>query len=281
MSYSAAISRESPTCLLVLIDQSTSMRERMSGAVSKAQFLCDVINRTLYTLIITCTRHDGIRDYFHAGVIAYSGRTRDRGIAGNALKGALGNSVLHPLSRLAQSPLRVEVRQRAIVADSDEVVHQAVRFPVWVEPHSQGWTGMCAGLGMAHQTLTEWVRAHPTSYPPTVLHITDGHPTDGDPEPVANLLRKVMTEDGSGLLFNLHVDQGLGLSYAFPHDSGGLPNKYAVKLFHMSSELPVPIVTYARHRGLPLREGARGFVYNADVSHIVEFFDLGTRAQVA
>ncbi len=280
MVYSAAISQTSPACLLILVDQSTSMREHVEGAGTKAQFLCDVINRTLATLAVASTRHDGVRDYFDVGVIGYSGLTRDLGLAENALHGVLNTAVLHPLSLMATHPLRIETRQQQVKSETGETISNPIRFPVWVEPCSRGWTGMCAGLGLAHQTLNDWVHRHPLSYPPILLHVTDGHPTDGDPEPIAAKVRALATEDGQCLLFNLHVDQGHGNSHAFPRDPAGLPNKYAVKLFQMSSELPATLIQSARQQGLRIQERARGFVYNADISSIVDFFNIGTRAQL-
>ena len=82
MGYGASISRDHPTCLLFIIDQSTSMNMRMSIEKSKAQFLADVLNRTLYTLIVSCTKAEGIRNYFDIGVIAYSGTDVRNGFQG-------------------------------------------------------------------------------------------------------------------------------------------------------------------------------------------------------
>src|SRR5260370_29892585 len=73
MSYQAEISREHPTCLLFVIDQSGSMDEITETGRSKADFVADVLNKTLYTLVTTCSKADGVRNYFDVGVIAYGG----------------------------------------------------------------------------------------------------------------------------------------------------------------------------------------------------------------
>jgi hypothetical protein len=73
MPYSAQISRDNPTAFLFIIDQSGSMDEKAEGGRSKAQFVADVLNRTLYTLVMNCTKADGVRGYFDVGVLAYSG----------------------------------------------------------------------------------------------------------------------------------------------------------------------------------------------------------------
>lgn len=42
----------------------------METEQTKAQFVADVLNKTLYQLVIRSTRADGVRNYFDIGVIA-------------------------------------------------------------------------------------------------------------------------------------------------------------------------------------------------------------------
>jgi hypothetical protein len=70
MNYRAEINRTSPTAILMVMDQSTSMNQKLQGGQSKAAFLSDVLNKTLYTIITNCSKADGVRDYFHVGVVA-------------------------------------------------------------------------------------------------------------------------------------------------------------------------------------------------------------------
>ena len=115
------------------------------------------------------------------------------------------------------------------------------------------------------------------AFHPLVLHVSDGHPTDGDPEPVADLLRASGTEDGRTLLFNLPLDiRNLG-EIAFPNDEHALPDKYARKLFRMSSLLPGPFLLPAKFKGFTVKPNAHGFMYNAGIERVVDFFDIGTR----
>src|SRR5216117_183961 len=73
MAYQAEISRENPACILFVIDQSGSMDEITETGRSKADFVADVLNKTLYTLVTSCSKSDGVRNYFDVGVIAYGG----------------------------------------------------------------------------------------------------------------------------------------------------------------------------------------------------------------
>jgi hypothetical protein len=276
MSYQAEISRASPTAIVIVMDQSTSMNQRLKSGQSKAAFLADVLNKTLYTIITNCSKSDGIRDYFHVGVVAYGGED-----ARNGLQGALDGEPLHAISRLAEAPLRVETRTKKVAGLDGDAVEQSVRFPIWFEPRSQGKTSMCAGLNAAIDILDQWCDAHPSAFPPTVLHVTDGHPSDGNPEPIADRLKSLATDDGGCLLFNLHVDVGEGKPLIFPNDERALKDRFGKALFRMSSLLPPHALEAAGGKGYDVRPGARGFVFNAGIEAIADFFDIGTRPAVA
>jgi hypothetical protein len=97
MTYSAEISRDNPTCLLFVIDQSGSMIEKMATSKSKADFVADVLNKTIYTLVTNCTKSDGVRNYFDIGVIGYGG-----GGVGPGLGGALAAGVVHPMTAVCE-----------------------------------------------------------------------------------------------------------------------------------------------------------------------------------
>jgi hypothetical protein len=70
MPYSAEISRAHPTCLLFVIDQSASMSDELEAGATKANFLADVLNRSLMELVIRCKKAEGVLNYFDVGVIA-------------------------------------------------------------------------------------------------------------------------------------------------------------------------------------------------------------------
>ena len=276
MSYTAEISRSSPTAVLIVIDQSTSMNHRLHTGQTKATFLADVLNKTLYTIITNCSKADGIRDYFDIGVLAYSGTN-----ARNGFQGLLGKRTLHAISQIAELPLRIETRMKKVIGVNNDIIEQSIKFPVWFEPQSRGKTAMCSGLSAAAEVIQEWCSNHPNAFPPTVLHVTDGHPTDGNPEPIADRLKALATEDGACLLFNLHVDVGDGPPLVFPNDERILGNRFAKALFRMSSALPPHALRAAKEKGYDVRAGARGFVFNAGIETIADFFDIGTRPAVA
>ena len=273
MPYTAAISRTSPSCFLFVIDQSASMDEAIEGGSTKSRFLADVLNKTLYQLVIRCTRADGVRNYFDVGVIAYGGSN-----VGTGFGAGLGSSIVHPLSAIEATPLRIEERSKKVSDGAGGFVDQSVKFPVWFEPVNSGGTPMCEALRRTAEVLVEWCDSHPDSYPPTVIHVTDGQSTDGDPEEIADNLKLISTDDGECLLFNLHISAGSGERILFPATEAGLPDSYSKALFRFSSNVPAGLAAVATERGYPCSGESRFFGYKADVEAIAEFFDIGTRA---
>jgi hypothetical protein len=272
--YAAEISRSNPTAFLFIVDQSGSMNEKMSSGRSKSQQVADVLNRTLATLITRCSKVEGTRDYFDIGVIGYGADG-----AYNGFQGGLGSSFLNPLSAVETSTLRVEERQKKLDDGAGGLVERPVKFPVWFEPRASGGTPMRQAITKAAEELVAWCDAHPDSYPPTVLHITDGESTDGDPEDLATQLRQIQTADGTVLLFNLHVSAKKNLPIEFPASPTGLPDAYAELLFRMSSPLPQHLIEFANNEwGLAVGVESRGFMFNGDAEQIVKFFDIGTRS---
>lgn len=273
MSYTAEISRSNPTAFLFVVDQSGSMDDKMSSGRSKAEQVADVLNRTLASLITRCTKSEGTRNYFEIGVIGYGGNG-----AYNGFKGELSNTVLQPISAIEAAPLKIEERKKKMDDGAGGIIEQGIKFPVWFEPHASGGTPMCQALTKAAEELVAWCDSHPDSYPPTVLHITDGESTDGDPEQLASQLSQIQTSDGQVLLFNLHVSTSGANPVEFPSSPSVLPDEYAKLLFRMSSQLPEHLIRFAQEKGFKVGMESRGFMFNADAVQIVDFFDIGTRA---
>jgi hypothetical protein len=273
--YSAEISRANPSAFLFIVDQSGSMGDPFGGAGttgrSKAQELADAINRLLQTLVTRCAKGEEVRNYFDVAVIGYGHSI------GPALQGPLAGRDLVPISEIAFNPVRLEDRMRKVSDGAGGLVEQTFQLPVWLDPVHSGGTPMCEALRRAKQTLEGWVVAHPVSYPPAVIHITDGESTDGDPSGIASELRRLATNDGAACLFNLHLSSTGSAPITFPESDASLPDQFARLLFSMSSSLPTPVRTAAKAEGYPVSDGTRGFAFNADLVETIRFLDIGTR----
>lgn len=272
MEYSAEISRRAPTAFVLLIDQSGSMAEPfgLDASRSKAEFVADVVNKWIDTLVLRCSKGTEVRHYFDIAVLGYGGSVR------SALP-SIRNG-FSPIAAFADQPLRIEDRTRTVDDGAGGVVETRVKFRVWVDPRAESDTPMTAALAEAEALTSSWVREHSSSYPPTVLNISDGQPTDGDPRTIASRIHNLATDDGNVLLLNCHISGWGGVPTIYPSSATGLPDPQAEMLFEMSSELPDRIVEAARGAGYPISHGARGLGYQADAAALIKFLEIGTRA---
>ncbi|HZZ81473.1 MAG TPA: hypothetical protein VFE62_23425 [Gemmataceae bacterium] len=238
----------------------------------KADGVADGINRLLQNLILKCAKGDGIRDYFHVGVIGYGGRVTW------ALGGTLAGQKLVPISVIAMNPLKVEQRTRKVDDGAGGLVDQKFKFPVWFEPVAGGRTPMCQAIKEATTVLKEFISQFPDAFPPLIINISDGKATDGNPELPTIELRNLATSDGNVLMFNAHLSSQAARPIDFPSTESELPDPYALVLFKMSSILPPKLRDAAQAEGFRVNDNTRGFVFNADLVSVIRFLDIGTRA---
>jgi hypothetical protein len=275
LPYQAEISRANPSCFLLLIDQSGSMEDPFGKGdptqPRKADGVADVVNRLLQNMIIRCAKTEGVRDYYYIGAIGYGGQVRRGFGAGPA------EQDLVPISKISSSPIRVEDRTRKTADGAGGIVEEKIKFPIWFDPVANSGTPMCEALSLAEEMCQRWTTAHPSSFPPTVINITDGEATDGDPLPIAEKVKSIAAEDGSTLLFNVHLSSVKSTPIEFPDNEETLPDKFARLLFAMSSTLPDHIRNAAQQEGYKITENSRGFVFNADMVSLIRFLEIGTR----
>jgi hypothetical protein len=273
MPYVAEISRTNPTCLLFLIDHSSSMDGPFAGqpGKKKSEGVADAINRLLQNLVLKCAKSSGVRDYFHIGVIGYGTDVKP------VLVGTSLSRPLLPISAIANAPMRVEQRKRVVDDGTGKKIEQAYRFPIWFEPVAGGKTAMNGAMEMAKEVVGGFIALNPDCFPPLVLNLTDGQPTDANPLAMAQGVKALKSSDGGVLLFNAHLSSSPEAPIAFPSLDTGLPDVFSKLLFRMSSVLPTPMMQGAQEEGYTLKGPARGFVFNADLVAVTRFLEIGTR----
>jgi len=274
-SYSAEISRDNPSCFLFLIDQSGSMEDEVDNGGEKqklADGVADSINTWLQELSIKCAKSDGVRDYYDIGVLGY-GRE-----VGPGFVGPLSGRELIPISEIADNPARLEERTKKIPDGAGGIVEQEVRIPVWFEPMADGGTPMCRAAKEAKRVLEDWISSHPDSFPPTVIHITDGESTDGNPTDWLRELTSLSTSDGNVMLFNIHLTAQPNVEpVSFIDSPDSLPDTYSKMLFETSSCLTPTMRGLAKEHGFSSSDDSRCFVMNGDLVLLVQAIDIGTR----
>ena len=248
------------------------MSDPFSGdaARKKCDFVAEAVNHTLHDLVIRCTKTEEVRNYYHVAVIGYGRHV------GTCFSGELGARYLVPISEVADYPLQVKSTYKRVSDGAGGWVEIPVRYPVWIHPTSDGKTPMCDALAKVKEVLERWLSDHPRGFPPTVLHLTDGESSDGDPNEIGQQIMSLGTDDGSVLLFNCHISSRRSGKIEYPTDERALPDGFARSLFQISSRLPANFLSAAAQLGVNALEGSRGFVFNGDPSSIVQFYEIGT-----
>jgi hypothetical protein len=268
--------------VVFLLDRSDSMKQTWGNSnETLAEGAARALNETLLELLFISQGEPGkARHYFDVGVFGYGMRP----IAGGegvepALGGKLAGQALVGLPDLRDNPIAVRE------APSPDTGAPPSRIPVWVEPVHGYRTPMCQAVAVAGAHVYEWASAHPDSFPPIIINITDGMVTDSPYEGAAldewaQRLVSIQTSDGPALLFNIFVSPSpTANGVMFPDSDRGLPTP-GPDLFHISSPLPALMIANAQRSGIQVAPGARGFGFNADASMLIRFLEIGTRVDV-
>lgn len=241
-TYTALITRQTPTAFIFLIDQSGSMSDttQYNGkTMSKAEAVARIVNHQLGELVMRCVKGDETRDYYDIAVIGYGDDAR------SAWQGELaGRDFVRP-SELQDHPCRtITTRQETHTPKGTRVVE--TEEEQWVEASSNGGcTYVEHALRKARELLEGWIGAHGGDYcyPPTVINITDGMFNGAPEEEVKGLAEELMrmtTQDGNVILFNIHITADKDAQEVFcPADRQEVEgDDLAATLYDMSSLLP-------------------------------------------
>ncbi|WP_433672431.1 VWA domain-containing protein [Nocardia sp. CA-136227] len=272
--YSAEINRKQPALLLLAIDQSYSMLDPWAETgQSKAAALAAAVNNLLGNAVLLCSRGDErVYGYFEIGVFGYGLEV------GPVLHGTDADHPIASVEQVADNPLRVDTVSRRVPDGAGGVVSVQQQMPVWVDPLANGATPMVAAFTAIEPVIKSWCAAHPDSFPPIVINVTDGMSTDGVPNQVVERIRNLGTEDGQALVFNLHLSGVQSQPIRFPGTAEGLTDPDALTLFELSSVLPPSMLDAAAAVGYSVAPGSRGFLFNADATTVIDFLDIGTRS---
>ena len=265
-TYAKSASRANPACVIFLLDQSYSMNNGLAGSPRlKIDVLATGINRFIADLITYCEKgEEKPRNYFDVGVIGYTTDRSDppNSIVGPVLAGEHGSLAgrdLVSVSDLFDDPLAIEERQKMVDDNAGGLISTVVKFPVWYKkPPDAAMSGtpMCAALDYVRNVAAAWCSSHPESFPPVVIHLTDGESTDGEPVPFADALKELSTSDGNLLLFNCHLSESKADPAVFPNSENLLTDELAKVLFRMSTELPDKVRGVAESKGVLCGPGA-------------------------
>lgn len=279
--YSKPITHIHRTAFVLLVDCSTSMRERTSFntmPLSKADAVALVCNFLLDELLERATRGQEVRNYYDIAVLGYAD-TKVWSLLPNE-----GEDFI-PINRLAK--IAPEPVSRCFDQSIDGGTTSAYfTLRPWLTPKAEGNTPMHMALTHAYMLIDKWCEKpeNRDSFPPIVFNITDGNATDAQPQElinIANCIKNTKTEDGNTLLINVRLgDMYSDTSMIFPSDCTLYDSaERQSTLFNMSSVLPRSfepyIATIINHKDAG---PYRGLALNASPGELLSILNIGTES---
>ena len=278
--YTQEITRKHRAAFVLVLDQSTSMQQQVQFGrltATKAEVVAYTANALITELIDRCRRADGVRDYYDIAVIGYSGEE-----VKSLLPREGFNSVVE-LSR--QMPLLTTIAFEEDLPDGTQALVRH-RQREWIKPLAEGTTPMHEALHRVRDMVAEWCgdRNNRESFPPIVINITDGEPTDCndiDLRDVCTLIKRTATDDGNTLLINIHISTNHRLnSLIFPmYDELVQACDKARLLADCSSVMPSALDEAIHElKGRGATPPYIGIGYNTTVVELLSMINIGSRS---
>lgn len=284
--YEKKVTTENPHLIVILIDQSSSMSKIFQNVKGKdysiAHTAKHITDKCLYEIMRTCVSGNEIKPLVDLAIIGY----------GTSIRSAT------PKIPMDQLPFSVKELQNSYIVKNeiDDSNFDRLLKPryEWIEEVSNGTTSMMAALKKAKEITEKWITHHRNSFPPIILNITDGMPTDdlelvnrfecdslGDMSTLdlvttVKEIQKLATSDGNVLLCNAHVSPDEQTQILYPINTHIIQNGFAELMFEISSIIPDPLVALGKQFGLEIQSGSRLFLFNAEVNSLLKLIQFGS-----
>jgi hypothetical protein len=272
--YRQLISSANPGLILILVDQSESMKERYGAKnESKAAVAASAVNQVIYEIQQASQSGQRIRDRCFVGVVGY----------GEEVKPVVGGMI----SVVAESPREVRVVKRDVSDGKGGLSEIDLHMPIWVQEAAANGTPMAEAFDTAADLIEDWIGGHPNSFPPVVINITDGMPNDlqqgGDGSATRAAVQRLMqleTSDGPTLLFNAHISSDDAAELIVPATLPASADQFAQFLFSLSSLIPRQLAASAVNAGFNPQSGSRAFAYNAKPETLIRLITFGSASML-
>ena len=121
MAYEKQIGSDNPGCIIILVDQSLSMKDPYgNGTEKKKDVATRAVNRVIDELVTSCTDGEEIKDRCHVSVIGYGTEVH--------------RVVDDMISEIGESPERFETVQKKESDGAGGLVEIELQMPIWLEP---------------------------------------------------------------------------------------------------------------------------------------------------
>lgn len=256
-----------PGLLIILVNQSGSMRNKYCDDDSKTEFSAKVINRVITTIIEKIFITDKPKNCCFISVIGYGCEVKE--LCSGYLEDFYNN------------PIRVEYNPQKISKRNGDLVEVTVKQRIWIEPITEDvCANMRDGFKMAKQLVEDWISNKPECPAPVIINISDGVPYyDNLPietcvketAEVAKQIMDIHNADGNVLIFNAGIGDGEHKIIAPSSEAevmfAGAPAQF---LYDISSVFPDYYIDMANYRGFDIKSDSRGFVFDTDVIEIIK-----------
>lgn len=267
MQWSSA----TPGLLIILIDQSGSMLSKYEGNDSKTVFASKAVNRVIDTIIQKNFDGESPKNRCFISVIGYNHEVKE--LCSGYLK------------ELDAHPLRVDTIKKKEPDGAGGVIEVDYPMPIWVDPITQnGATNMKGAFEMTKAIIEKWIQDKPDNPAPVVINISDGVPYyDGksvdecmnETIEVAKSVMDLSAKDGNVLIFNALIRKS-GSKQVFPNSLDECPNDESKFLFEISSLVPDAYKAIAKAKELPVKDGSKGCIFEADGVQLISLIDFGS-----
>lgn len=261
--YEMQWSSATPGLLIILIDQSGSMLSSYDGNDSKTVCATKAVNKVIDEIIQKNYHGESPKNRCFISVIGYNHDVRE-----------LASGYLDDLDA---RPLRRETSKNA-----DGIL---MPMPIWVEPITQdGATNMKGAFEMAKAIIEKWMQDKPQNPAPVIINISDGVPYYDSKDVaecmsetigVAKSIMNLSVEDGNVLIFNALIREA-GQKQAFPNSLDECNTDESKFLFEISSVVPDAYKAIAKAKELPVKDGSRGCIFEADEVQLIHLIDFGS-----
>lgn len=269
--YEMQWSSATPGLLIILMDQSGSMLSKYDGNDSKTVFAAKAVNRVIDTIIQKNFDGESPKNRCFISIIGYNHDVKE-----------LNSGYLKELD---SNPLRVETLKKKESDGAGGIIEVDYPMPIWVEPITEdGATNMKGAFEMAKAIIEKWMQDKPNNPAPVIINISDGVPYyDGkdvsecmeETISVAQSIMNLSVADGNVLIFNALI-RAAGRNQVFPNSLEECTSDESKFLFKISSVVPDAYKAIAQARELPVKDGSRGCIFEADGVQLISLIDFGS-----
>ncbi len=283
--YNAQITRNNPALITLLVDRSGSMADTIQyegEKVPKSEVVTKIINSLIDELLYRCRKGSDHQNYFDIGIFGYHSDS-----VYSLLDFVDPGKKFFSVTELVNSVVKKRSTVKRRIDSKGDYFSFSSDTNWWTEAYSGGNTPTYTALKTVYCDITEWIKKHDRTecFPPIMIHISDGEPSDSSEEMLLNIadkIRSIETNNGNLIFLNVHLASYDGESIIFPESEKEIEqaHKNAKLLYHMSSDMPVQFhddIAAMKNTKITNKDAKiKGVVYNASVVDLIKVLSVGT-----